>query len=150
MHQQNNRMINRATVGELGLMAYERALAECLKSFLSELFYTNAGVVIGYIQANQDNNIHDLMASSAELSLRPGLLRYGQNAVIASDWGAPPVVTIDMELTHPEMTVYFRITFEEKGIGVSIEGIVWTHPLGSDSENFKRFGEVLADSRLPA
>lgn len=150
MHQQSKRMINRATVGELGLMAYERALAECLKSFLSELFYTNAGVVIGYIQANQDNNIHDLMASSAELSLRPGLLRYGQNAVISSDWGAPPVVSIDMELTHPEMTVYFRITFEEKGIGVSIEGIVWTQTLGNDSDNLKRFAAVLADSRLPA
>lgn len=150
MHQQNRRMINRATVGELGLLAYERALAECLRSFLSELFYTNAGVVIGYIQANQDNNIHDLMASSAELSLRPGLLRYGQNASISTDWGAPPVVTIDMELCHPEMTAYFRITFEEKGIGVSIEGIVWAQPLDNDGDNLQRFAKVLADARLPA
>lgn len=143
-------MINRATVGELGLMVYERALAECLKSFLSELFYTNAGVVIGYIQANQDNNIHDLMASCAELSLRPGLLRYGQNAAIASDWGSPPVVTMDMELAHPDMTVYFRVIFEEKGVGVAIEGIVASQPLGSDSENLRHFTEILADSRLAA
>lgn len=150
MHQQNKRMISRATVGELGIMAYERALAECLKSFLSELFYTNAGVVIGYIQANQDNNIHDLLASSAELSLRPGLLRYGQNAAISTDWGMPPVVTMDMELAHPDMTVYFRVIFEEKGVGVAIEGIVGSQPLGSDSENLKHFAEVLADSRLPA
>ncbi len=150
MHQQNRRIVNRVTVGELGLMAYEKALAECLKSFLSELFYTNAGVVIGYIQANQDNNIHDLMASSAELSLRPGLLRYGQNATIASDWGAPPVVSIDMELTHPTLTVYFRITFEDKSVGVSIEGIVWAESLGDNAETFRRFTEVLADVRLPA
>lgn len=134
----------------MGLMVYERALAECLRHFLSELFYTNAGVVIGYVHANQDSNLNDLIASSAELSLRPGLLRYGQNAAISSDWGQPPEVSLDMELAHPALKVYFRVEFDGKGMGVSIEGIVCAEPLGTDDENFLRFQDALADCRLPA
>ncbi|MGU3496902.1 hypothetical protein ACLBXM_22900 [Xanthobacteraceae bacterium A53D] len=132
-------------------MTYERALAECLRPFLSELFYTNAGVIIGYVHAHQDSNLDDLIASSAELSLRSGLLRYGHNASFSFDWGEPPVVSLDMELIHADMTVYFRIELDGKGVGVAVEGVVCTQPISDNAaDNLARFQSVLDDCRLPA
>ncbi|GGF47826.1 hypothetical protein GCM10007301_03900 [Azorhizobium oxalatiphilum] len=150
MHRANNAFLNRDTVGELGMLVYERALAECLRPFLSELFYTNASVIIGYVHTHQDSNINDLIASSAELSLRPDLLRYGHNASISFDWGEPPVVSLDMEMVHPDLTVYFRIELDGKGIGVAVEGVVFSDQVADTDAALRRFQDVLQDSRLPA
>ncbi|TDT88890.1 MULTISPECIES: hypothetical protein [Azorhizobium] len=146
----NDHVVNRATVGEQRLMVYERALAECLRHFLGELFYTNAGVIIGYIHGRQDQNIDDIVASSAELSLRPGLLHYTHHANIVEEWGAPPVVTLEMELQHIDLTAYFRIEFDGKGIGITIEGIVFNEPVASIEDSFLRFQHALDECRLPA
>lgn len=146
----NDHLVNRATVGEQRLMVFERALAQCLREFVGELFYTNAGVIIGYIHAQQEQNIDDIVASSAELSLRPGFLHYTHHANIVEEWATPPVVTLEMELQHTELTTYFRIEFDGKGIGITIEGIIFKEPVASIEDSFLRFQHVLDDCRLPA
>lgn len=137
-----------ASLPELSLLTYEKRLAEALRGFLTELCLTNAGVVMAYINSGQDSNIDDLIASSAELFLKPGQLSYDRHAVIESDWGAPPHVSIALSFRQPAMTTAFHVVFDENSVGVHIDAIEFATPTGSESENLRRFEAALAAARL--
>ena len=137
-----------SSLPELALLTYEKRLAEALRGFLTELCLTNAGVVMAYINSGQDSNIDDLIASSAELFLKPGRIFYARQAIIESDWGAPPHVSIALRFRQPSMTAAFHVVFDDSSIGVHIDAIEFNKPLGTESENLHRFEAALAAARI--
>ncbi|MEP9375427.1 hypothetical protein ABLE91_01840 [Aquabacter sp. CN5-332] len=123
-------------------------LAENLKGFLSELCLISAGIFISYIEADKGENINDIVDSSAELTLKPGLLRYGRHASVDTVWGFPPEVSLDLELHHDSLAAFFRVTFEAQAVGVHIDGILFSEALGGPEENLRRFARALSEARL--
>lgn len=128
-------------------MTYERLLATALRPLLSELVYTNAGVLMAYIHAGKTSVIDDIMESSAELSLKPGALRYARNATTHTDWGTAPVVTIDMEFHQETICSFFKIVFDARSVGVQIDTIIFYDGLKDPPANLARFADALAAAR---
>lgn len=142
--------LDKQSLPPLALLPYEKILAETLRGFLAELFYTNAGVVMAYISRRQDENIEDLIVSSAELFLKPGLLHYGRDAAVESDWGTPPNVSIHMTFEDGAVSAAFRVVFDDTAIGVHIDHIDFAAGPASLEDNLARFETSLAAARLAA
>lgn len=128
-------------------MAFERLLATALREVVVELFFTNAGLLIAYINAGKDSIIEDLVVSSAERSLKPGTLTYGGHASTHSDWGHPPVVSIDLELHHGGLALYFRMVFDENSAGIELASIVFSDAVGDYSQCLERVALALDAAR---
>lgn len=144
----NKRFLDSRSLSGRAVFPYEKLLADSLRGFLSELCLINAGIFISYIEADKGENINDIVASSAELSLKPGLLRYGRHATIDSVWGFPPEVSIDLELHHASLAAFFRVVFEAQSVGVHLDGILFREVLGEPEENLQRFAHALSEARL--
>lgn len=142
-------MLDLAACPRVEAMAFERALASALRDVMTELFFTNAGLLMDYINAGKVGIIEDIIASSAERSLKPGLLRYGRHALTHSDWGEAPQVSLDLELHHTALQVYFKIIFEADAVGVEIDSIVFRDPFAGPEECMARFSAALSDVRIP-
>src|SRR5262249_44492382 len=140
----NERFLDPRVLSGGALLSYEKLLAENLKGFLAELCLIGAGIFISYIEADKDENITDMVDSSAELTLKPGLLRYGRHASVESNWGFPPEVSIDLELHHATLAAFFRVIFEAQAVGIHIDGILFSEALGAPEENLRRFERALA------
>lgn len=143
------RLLDLNTRPRLEVEAFERALATALRSVLAELYFTEAGLLIGYINAGQANNIEDIVASSAERTLKPGVLRYGRHALTQSDWGRPPTVSMNLEFHHPTLSVYFKIVFDATSVGLAIDSIDFRAPFAGHAEGLALLGAALDDSRAP-
>ncbi len=141
------RSLDRRTLPPLALLPYEKLLAETLRGFLAELCLTNAGVVMSYISHRRDENMDDLIASSAELFLKPGCLRYARRATIETDWGTPPHVSIDMTFACAQLRAAFRIVFAAAVIGVNVDRIEFASG-GPEEDGLARFAAALASARL--
>lgn len=119
------RLLRLASRPKTEKLACERALAGALRDVMTELFFTNAGLLMAYIHAGQTNIIDDIVASCAERSLKPGALRYGGQAMIQADWGVAPTVSMDMELACADCSLYFRIVFDAGTVGVEMDSILY-------------------------
>ncbi len=140
-------LLNVRALPPVEAMTYERLLATALRPLLSELVYTNAGVLMAYIHAGKTNLIDDIMESSAELSLKPGALRYARNATTHTDWGTAPVVTIDMEFHQDALSSFFKIVFDAKTVGVQIDSVLYRDGIKDGPANLARFADALAAAR---
>jgi hypothetical protein len=143
-----NRLLIKHRANANEFRAYEQLLANGIKLFLAELSLVSARAIVSYICANQEANIDDIIASSAELSLRSGFLHYDHWASVNVEWGHPPAVSIGMEFRHDSLKAFFNIVFEEKYVGVDLAGILYKDKLGDVEENRERFALALADARL--
>jgi len=132
---------------ELEAMGYEQALARALREVITELFFTNAGSLIAFIDGGKSAHIEDIVASSAERSLRPGALRYGGHAATHSDWGRAPQVDIHLEFHHAGLSVYFQLSFDAVAVGISIASIVFPHAVAAPAERLTRLEAALGDAR---
>ncbi|MBS7537946.1 hypothetical protein [Ancylobacter lacus] len=140
--------LERQSLPELALLPFEQMLAETLRGFLAELCLTNAGVVMAYISRSQDANIEDLVASSAELFMKPGRVRYARHATMETEWGFPPNVSIDMHFREEAIEAAFRVEFGDTAIGVHIDRIAFPAGPGTPDDNLRRFGAALASARI--
>jgi hypothetical protein len=130
------------------LRPYEKRLGEGIRSFISELYLVDGGVLIGYICGRQHENLGDLIRSSTELVIKPDRLRYGNEAFLEFDWGSDPQVTIAMEFLGGPVSAQFRITFARHTIGVEILGLCFEAGIGPPEENLKRLSDALEDAQL--
>lgn len=146
----SQRILSLQSQPELEAQAFECVLATALRGVVAELFFTEAGLLIGYINAGQTGNIEDIVASSCERSLKPHSLRYGGHALTQSDWGRPPSVTLDLEFSHPTLTIYFKLVFDATSVGVDIDSINFKVPTSSHDERLELVRTALEESRVPA
>ncbi|MFG1480397.1 hypothetical protein V5F53_17335 [Xanthobacter sp. V4C-4] len=149
---QNSRriLLDLNTRPQLEVQAFERVLATALRNVLAELYFTEAGLLIGYINTGQANNIEDILASSAERTLKPGVLRYGRHAFTQSDWGRPPTVSMNLEFHHPRLTVYFKVVFDATSVGLAIDSIDFRAPFANHAEGIALLTAALEESREQA
>ncbi|MFG1421496.1 hypothetical protein [Roseixanthobacter liquoris] len=127
---------------------YEKLLANALKQVITELAFTNAGLMLSYVSAGQESIIADILASSAEMSLKPGILRYGHQATSSAEWGTAPVMSLSLELHHATLSAFFRLVFDQFAIGVDIDSIRFARATGSPEEDLACFAAALEDMRI--
>lgn len=147
MLKDNNFLLTRTSDDEF--IAYEKILGHKLRSTLAELYTVNAGVFISYIIMEQDENIEDIISSSTELTLRPGTLRYGRSAAVDFEWGSVPAVTIDLELISHPCSVFFKVVFQGKFVGIDISAMLFSTPPGDRDDNLRRLTSALEAAVLP-
>ena len=68
----NNNFLFKRASDEARLHPYEKMLGEGIRSFISELYMVDGGVLLGYICGHQHENLGDLIRSSTELVIKPG------------------------------------------------------------------------------
>ena len=144
----NNNFLFKRASDEARLHPYEKMLGEGIRSFISELYMVDGGVLLGYICGHQHENLGDLIRSSTELVIKPGRLRYGYDAFLEFDWGRDPLITIAMEFMGGPVTAHFRITFARDTVGIDILGIGFDDGIGTLEENLSRLDEALADAQI--
>ncbi|MFI5003201.1 MAG: hypothetical protein ACHQK9_25220 [Reyranellales bacterium] len=144
----NNTFLFKRASDELHLRPYEKMLGEGIRSFISELYMVDGGVLLGYICGRQHENLGDLIRSSTELVIKPGRLRYGNDAFLEFDWGRDPQITIAMEFLGGPVTAHFRITFARHTVGIEILGLCFAGGIGALEENLCRLAETLEDAQL--
>ena len=69
------------------VLAYERVLAEGLKTFLHEMVMVDGSVMVSYVCNGQHANLGDIIGSSSATAMKPGRLRYCNDARLDFDWG---------------------------------------------------------------
>jgi hypothetical protein len=130
-------------------LAYERILAEGLKTFLQEMVMIDGGVMVGYVCNGQHANLGDIIGSSSETAMKPGRLRYCNDARLDFDWGERPAVTLAMELADERLTASFRIVFGGDHVGVDVRGVQFAEAISGPDEALRRFAAAVDDARLP-
>ena len=68
----NNNFLFKRASDEARLHPYEKMLGEGIRSFISELYMVDGGVLLGYICGHQHENLGDLIRCSTELVIKPG------------------------------------------------------------------------------
>ena len=131
------------------VLAYERILAEGLKTFLHEMVMVDGGVMVGYVCNGQHADLGDIIGSSTETAMKPGRLRYCNDARLDFGWGERPAVTLAMELADEQLTASFRIVFGGDHVGVDVRGVQFAEAVAGPDEALARFAASVEDARLP-
>lgn len=138
---------DQARIGAEGIGEYERLLGIALRGFIAELTLIDAGVILACAAAHHHANLGDLVASSLEHAVRPGMVRYGEAASVEFEWGRGPTIAIGMELRHPAMRAAFRVILERAYVGVEITELCLRDIAGDPAENLRRFASALEGVR---
>jgi hypothetical protein len=126
----------------------ERALADGLREVAAELRLIDVADLIAFIRTEQFGNIGNLVNASTELYYKPGALRFGQSGDIIVQWDGTPVVSLDMEFHHAQVSVYFRLFLEALQAAVEINYISFENASSEPEENTRRLIAALAGARL--
>lgn len=131
-----------------GLKERERLLADALQRVAAELRLVDLAILTRYVHAEQHGNIEDLVDSCTELYFKPGTLRYGLRADVDLRWGGMPAISLDLEFTHRDVTIFFNLLLGALNAGVDVQAITFDGPPRSPQENTRRLADALADARI--
>lgn len=123
-----------------------RALAEGMRTFASELRLVEVVDLVCFARSEHYAALDELVASSAEVTFKPGVLRYAWGADVEMGWGAPPSVRLDMEFCHAGVTAFFGLVLSDKSAGLDVYGLMFDPP-GDADENTRRLIAALRDAR---
>ncbi len=119
--------------------ACERIIAESLVDVASELRLVDLRHLVSLVENGEEAAIADLVNSSTEMFFEKGTLHYALSAQCALLWDEPPVVKIDMEFRHENVSAYFRLT-----LGRSRAGVELTHLFVYGEDSIEAHVERLA------
>jgi hypothetical protein len=126
----------------------EMALADGLRDVAAELRLIDAADLVAFIRTEQFANIANLVNSSTELYYRRGTLSFGRSGDIDLKWGGAPVISLDMEFHHQQVSVYFRLRLEALQAGVEIDYISFDTGSADADANTQALIAAIAGARL--
>ncbi len=130
------------------MTASEKALAVAAKELAAELRLTDIVDLVTFIRTDNHPNLSDLVNSSAELYFKPGTVSYGWAADVEMRWAGTPVVRLDLEFRHRQVTAFFDLVLEARQAGVRLKHIACDAIPAS--EHSRCLIEAIADARLSA
>lgn len=126
----------------------EKIIADGVRSLAAELRMVDAVDLVTYLHTLNYANVGDLIDSAVELHFKPGTLWFGHAGDIKLEWYGRPVVTLDMELHHMEVSAYFRLILDAFTAGVEINYINFSNGSSDPQENTKRLALAVDDARV--
>jgi hypothetical protein len=127
---------------------HEKIIAEGVRSLAAELRMVDVIDLVAYVRTLNFANIGDLIASAVELHFKPGTLWFGHAGEIKLEWYGRPVVSLDMELHHMQISAYFRLILDAFSAGVEINYINFGDGVGDPEQNTKRLALAVDDARV--
>ncbi len=122
MHAEATYVIHKHKGNEHDFIPCERLLGESIRPFMAEVYLVDPGTMAHYIYARRDGNLCDLLASSAEILVRPDMLRYARRAAVDFDWDKAFAIALRMEFVHDSLTALFDLVFDDHAVGIDILG----------------------------
>jgi hypothetical protein len=125
----------------------EKIIAEGVRHLAAELRMIDVVDLVAYLHSLNFANIGDLIASAVELHFKPRTLWFGHAGEIKLDWYGRPVVSLDMELHHLEISAYFRLILDAFTAGVEITYINFGDNRCDPDDNTMRLAFAIEDAR---
>jgi hypothetical protein len=126
----------------------EKIIADGVRSLAAELRLIDAVDLVAYLHTLNFANIGDLISSAVELHFKPRTLWFGRAGDIKLEWYGRPVVSLDMELHHLDVSAYFRLILDAFTAGVEINYINFGTARADAAENTKRLALAMEDARI--
>lgn len=130
------------------LRAREKALANAMREFASELRLIDAIELVAIIRAEQFAHIESLVNSASELCFKHGAVSFGSCADLHLDWGTAPTIWLDMEFANWDIRVYFSLVLESCQAGVEINYVSFGDSNADDAANTQRLIDAIDDATM--
>lgn len=126
----------------------ERLVANGLREVVAELRLVEPADYVAFLRMDAFGNIADIVESSAQLYLAPGVLRFAESGEEHLSWGSAPTINLDLELRLPEVSVHFRLTLTATRAAVHINYIAFKDPDADPSVNTQRLAKAIEAARM--
>lgn len=126
----------------------ERLLASAMREFVAELRLVDVVDYVAYLRLEHFGNIADIVSSSAELSLKPGVLRFANSGEAQVTWGSKPIVSLALEFQNDGVTTHFRLELAGSTAALDITYVDFARPAGDPDAETEMFRRALANARL--
>ncbi len=102
---------------------FEALLASFLTDFASELRTHDLESLVSCVRSGSHTTLDNYIRTASELFFREDRLKYGWHSKAQIDWFDRSFVTLALELTCPEMTIFFSLRLESCQAAVLIDHI---------------------------
>ncbi|RFC64089.1 hypothetical protein DYI37_06920 [Fulvimarina endophytica] len=126
----------------------EKLLADAIREFVAELRLVDVADYVAYLRFENYANIEDIVASSAELTLKPFVLRFANSGDVNISWGTKPIIGLALEFQHDGVTVHFRLELSAATAAVDITFVDIDGPSLGEEAATERLAFALRDARL--
>ncbi len=131
-------------------LSRERALAEAIKQVVAELRLVDVVDYVAFLRLEHHGNVADLVASSSELYLKPGVLRYANSGSVRLNWGQVPIVQLGLEFKHAGVAAHFQLELGASAAAVDITYLSLDDHASTSEEATERLVAAIADAHLVA
>ena len=128
---------------------YEFILAGYLTEFASDLRMVDLDFLVSCVRSEANCSLDEMVQTSSELYFKSGHLSFAWNANAKIDWHGEALISIDLEFSCPEMTVFFTLWLEGGLAAVSIKHLV-SWKLMHEPPSFQQFETWISASRVAA
>lgn len=129
-------------------LSRERALADAIKQVVAELRLVDVVDYVAFLRLEQHGNVADLVSSSAELYLKPGVLRYADRGSARLNWGTVPIVELALEFRHGGVTAHFQLELGASAAAVDILYLAFDDPTSGPEDETGRLLDAITDAHL--
>ncbi len=126
----------------------EKLLAEGIREVVAELRLVEALDYAAFLRLDRIGNVSDIVASSSQLYMKPGTLRFSGEGEAHVSWNAPPTIELGMEFRHHGATAHFRLTLAAASAAVALTYLVFDEPERSPGESTERLAKAVEAARL--
>lgn len=126
----------------------EKALADGLRDVATELRMIDPADYVAFIRTDQFGNLRNLVNSSTEMFFKPGTISFGLSGEAELRWDQEPLVSLDMEFHHMQVSAYFRLVLHAMHAGVELDYVQFEGGAADPDANTRRLVEAIAGARL--
>lgn len=126
----------------------ERALAAGIREVVAELRLVEVADYIAFLRLEHYGNIADIINSSSELYLKPGVLRFANSGSVDVAWGRQPILSLSLEFAHAGVVAHFVLELAAAAAAVDITYISFEEPDPDPDVNTERLRQAIRDAKL--
>lgn len=129
------------------LSTRERILARAMVPLADDLRLLDLEHLIAIGGTHKHRNVESLVSSSIEFAFKPGTISFVRVSGADLAWDRRPRISLDLEFSHSEMSVHFRLHLESMIAAVEIDYLRFEDPSPIALVNTAKLAFCLASSQ---
>lgn len=125
----------------------ERILAKAMVPLADDLRLLDLEHLVAVGSHRKSGNVESLISSSIEFAFQPGTVQFVRISGVDLAWDRRPRLSIDLELRHSEISVYFRLHLESLTAAVEIDYLRFSNPSPVALVNTAKLANCLAAAK---